>query len=119
MKEPLNVGTIDQILTAPDIGTELMEVPEWGCAIRLRGISKRQQSDIREESTRGGQVVGELVVLLTFIEGVVEPQFTRAHIAQLQERAASVIDRVVARIFELSGLTEDDNRRMMERFPTR
>jgi len=110
-------GTVDQILSAPDVGVEEMTIPEWGCKIKVQGLTKRQQGDIRVESTRDGQPVPEIVTLLMFIEGVVEPKFERKHFGMLQEKASGVVDRVVQKITTLSGLTEEDQKRMMARFP--
>src|SRR5690348_7437899 len=93
--EPLPIGTTDQILAATDVGSELMPVPEWGCSVRITGLTQRQRSDIREEATRGGKVVPDIVTLLTLIEGIAEPKFSRAQFGQLQQKASGVVDRIV------------------------
>src|SRR5688572_5667858 len=116
MSEEIQFGNVDAILAASDVKTAEMDVPEWGCKIRVRGLTKRQQPEIREEATRGRNVDADIVTLLMFIEGVVEPKFERKHFGQLQEKAAGVIDRVVAKVVELSGITPEDQRAMSERF---
>jgi len=116
VQEP-TFGTVDSILAAPDVGSEEMFIPEWGCKIRIQGLTQRQRGDIRVEATRDGQPIPEIVTLLMFIEGVREPKFERMHFGQLQEKASGVVDRVVDRITTLSGMTEEDRKRMMARFP--
>ena len=102
------IGTIEQILAAPDIGTKLLYVPEWSCNIKIRGISKREQVDIRKQAQRGNVVDAALLEGLMFIAGVEEPQFSKEHYGQLMLKASGVVDRVLKEILSLSGLDQDD-----------
>jgi len=100
-------GTIDQILAAPDISTEDMYVPEWGCKIKLRGLTKAQQHAIRKEASvgmKGGEPNPEKVEMLMFLSGVVEPQFGREHYHQLMQKSTGVIDRILQKLSALSGV---------------
>ena len=104
------VGTVEGILAAPDLGPgELMPIPEWGCAIRVRGLSKREQQDIRKEAMRGNELDPDASEMLTFMTGVVEPKFERKYYGQLIEKSSGVIDRVLKKIISLSGGDIDVN----------
>jgi len=52
----LQIGTIEQILNAPDLEGEIFEVPEWGTSIKLKGLSKQDQLDIRRKSMVNGEL---------------------------------------------------------------
>lgn len=109
-KKPLALGTIESILAVPDIGEDLYEVPEWGCSIKIRGLSKGQQHAIRMEASRGqkgGQPDPSKSEMLMFLEGVVEPKFGREHYHALLQKSSGVLDRILNEIAKRSGLSED------------
>jgi hypothetical protein len=104
----LKIGSVDQILQAPDVEEELYAVPEWACALRLRGLTKRQQMDCRKRSIRNGQLDTGMMEMLMFLAGVVEPSFSEAHYGQLMGKSFAVMDRILKRITILSGMKEED-----------
>jgi len=107
--EELPLGTVDGILAAPDLNLEgeLFPVPEWQCSIKVRGMTKREQIDIRNKSIRGSEVDASVSEMLTFITCVVEPKFQESHYGQLIEKSAGVIDRVLKKAMSLSGANVD------------
>jgi hypothetical protein len=106
--EELKVGSIDQILAAPDSQEKLIPVPEWSCAVRIHSLSKGQQLDLRRQATRKGVVDPSVLEMLIFIEGVAEPKFGREHYGQLLQKNSGPIDRILKEIVKLSGATEED-----------
>jgi len=54
--------------------------------------------------------------MLTFLTGVVEPEFKLEHYTLLTQKAAGVIDRVLKRIMLLSGVTPQDIREAQSTF---
>ena len=59
----------DKILAAEDIASELVEVPEWGCIIEVRGMNGADRSRILEAaaSSEDGKIGIGLPVLTTRI----------------------------------------------------
>jgi len=112
----LQIGTIEQILNAPDLEGEIFEVPEWGTSIKLKGLSKQDQLDIRRKSMVNGELDSDKSEMLTFLTGVVEPEFKLEHYTLLTQKAAGVIDRVLKRIMLLSGVTPQDIREAQSTF---
>jgi len=108
--------TIDAILAAPDVGEELFPVPEWDGSVKLRGLTKRQQAMAVSQATINGRVDTDVVQLLVFIAGVVEPKFGPEHMGQLQEKAYGVIERVTQRIMTLSGMSDTFLQELANRF---
>lgn len=117
--QELPLGTVEGILAAPDIATETMPIPEWGCSIRVRGLTKIQQQAIRKEAARGqrnNEPDSDRIEMLMFLTGVVEPKFERGHYPQLMEKNSGVLDRVLQRIAKLSGADPEAIARAMQQF---
>jgi len=98
-------GTIEDILAATDVREKEIDVPEWGVSVLVRGLTKRQQLEVRKQSQlKNGQTDESQVELHLFMAGVVEPQFQPQHFAALMEKSSGAIDRVNKEITELSGM---------------
>jgi hypothetical protein len=102
----LEYGDVESILAAVDIDEEDFPVPEWGCKLRLRGLSKAEQFAIRREAAVGqkaGTINEETLEILMFLAGVVKPKFGREHFGRLKTKNSGVMDRVLMKITKLSG----------------
>lgn len=100
-------GQVDAILASVDVRENELDVPEWGCSLLVRGLTKRQQLEVRKNSTlANGETDQSQVELHLFMAGVVEPQFRPEHLARLFDKSAGAIDRVNKEITDLSGMTE-------------
>lgn len=104
--EPV-ILTVEAILAAADTPEDTVSVPEWGGAVRVRGLTKHQQQDIRVRATVNGSVDEERSQQLLWTEGVIEPRFTEDQMFALFEKQAGAVDRVLKRLLELSGMTEE------------
>ena len=108
--------SVEDILTAPDIQEKVVEVPEWGGAVKIRSFTKQRQIQLRAQALVGGEVDSERMELLMFIEGVVEPKFGVEHIDLLKGKSASAMDRVLGAILELGGMTPEAQNEMERDF---
>ena len=108
--------SVEDILTAPDIDERVVEVPEWGGAVKIRSFTKQRQIQLREKAVVNGDVDSERMELLMFIEGVVEPQFSIEHIELLRGKSASAMDRVLSAILDLGGMTPERQKEMEQTF---
>lgn len=102
----LPILTVEAILAAPDTQTDVVPVPEWGGAVKVIGLTKRQQVDIRREALVDGEVDPEKVQQGIWREGVIEPRFAADTLGALFDKNAGVVDRVLSRILALSGMEE-------------
>lgn len=100
-------GVIDDILASVDVRTKEVDVPEWNCSLLVKGLTKRQQLDVRKKSQlQNGETDQSQVELHLFMAGVVEPQFGPEHFHRLLDKSAGAIDRVNKEITELSGMSD-------------
>ena len=108
--------SVEDILTAPDIEEKVVEVPEWGGAVKIRSFTKQRQMQLRQQSMKGEELDSEAMELLMFIEGVVEPEFSVSHIELLKGKSATAMDRVLQAILTLGGLTPEAQKEMERDF---
>lgn len=95
-----------EILALEDTKTEEVYVPEWDTVVVVRGLTKRQQLDIRTASMVGGEPDAEKSQQGLWLEGVVEPKFEEHQLPLLFEKSAGAVDAVLKRVLILSGMGE-------------
>lgn len=97
--------SIDQILGADDIPSEIVAVPEWGGEVKVRGLSRAAYEKIGKASEVVLAPTGPGQTAVTsrddakfsdqlFLACVVEPQFTEEHLDALREKSMAAINRV-------------------------
>lgn len=99
----LKILSKDQVLDADDLIEEIVPVPEWGGAVKVRSFTKGKTIEIDERATVEDEIDPRRVQMFAFLEGVVEPQFGLEDQERLKEKSAACFDRVVTRIFTLSA----------------
>ena len=109
--------TVEAILGAKDLKEEVIEVPEWGGSVRVRSFSKKGQQEVRELATIADELDEQRLEMFMFIKGVVDPEFTDDTYELLREKNAGVIDRILNRIMELSGMSPEALANAERRFP--
>jgi hypothetical protein len=103
--------TAEAILALNDTKTDDLFVEEWGTSIKVQGLTKKQQLDVRERSLVNGEVSAEKSQGFLFLEGVVEPRFSEDQLGPLFDKNAGVIDKILGRVLELSGMKPEDIRK--------
>lgn len=111
--------TVNDILTANDITEEVVEVPEWGGAVRVRAFTKAKQQQLRVMATdpRTGELDSEKLELQLFIHGVIDPEFQPIQATELRSKSAGAVDRVLKRIMAISGLSQESVREATKSVP--
>lgn len=100
----VNRKTAEEILAAQDTRTDEVFVEEWDTHVKVQGLTKKQQLDIRTASMVDGEPDAEKSQTGMWLEGVVEPKFSEAQLPLLLQKNAGAVDRVLTRILELSGM---------------
>jgi hypothetical protein len=97
--------SVEQILAADDIPSEVVDVPEWGGKVKVKGLTRgafdrvNKASEIVIPATGPGQRPttqrdeGKFAEML-FLECVVEPKFNEEHIAALADKSVAALNRV-------------------------
>lgn len=97
--------SVDAILAAPDVTEETVDVPEWGGKVKVRSLTKAEQIRVRKASVKSNGDVDEAEMeMRLFLSGVVEPKFSEHHAADLFEKSAGPVDRVLNAILQISGM---------------
>ncbi len=99
--------SVDDILAAPDLPEETVEVPEWGGAVVVRGLTRQQAFEVRADGKVGKEMDVARVDMLMLIAGMAEPKFTAEQGPQLMAKSAAATQRVVNVINRLSGMDEE------------
>jgi hypothetical protein len=104
---------------------DVEDVPISGMSVRVRGLSAKFSADVNAHVklvSEGREQVAKLDVAtmdqLKFQHGVVEPQFTLSEVAKIQEKFGPAFQKVLAKIDELSGTSEDATAAVETKFPS-
>lgn len=105
--------TKKDILEADDEETRVLDVPEWGGEVRLRGLTgfERDQfesSVMTASGTRNLTNVRARLLALCIVDADACQLFTYGDIAALGGKAAKPLDRVFTAAMALSGLNAAD-----------
>jgi hypothetical protein len=104
MTEP-RVITLEDLVAINDLPEEIVEIPEWdGLAVRIRGMTKQQEMELRREAQAGGEWDPDAWELGLLTRCIVEPALSPDGAAVLRGKSAGAIDRILKRILALSGL---------------
>lgn len=97
------------ILGCNDIPTELVEVPEWGGTVKVRGMSAGERDRFDDHiRTNGLSALRATMAANGIIDEDGTRLFTDAEVTKLGEKSAEALDRVVEVVSRLSGLTAED-----------
>ena len=118
--------SVDQILSAPDRDAKLVEVSQWGGAVKIVPLSKGLQRAVREKSKKweikDGRRVHELDADAfernLWLESVVEPKFTEAQYDALKDKNFAAQEVVLREILAINGMAEGAVREAQKSFPS-
>jgi len=107
--------THDAILAVEDLPFEDIEVPEWGGAVRVAGLSGKSATDFSAKlvqmnpdgsikSLSMDNFMAELLVL-TLVNEKFKPLFSKDEVEALGEKSAAVLKRLSDIAMRLSGLS--------------
>lgn len=109
--------TVDDILNAPDLEERIIEVPEWGGEVKVRDLTKAAQQRIRKQAiTVDGAIDPDKLEVLLLAECLVEPKITVEQAEQLKNKSAAAIDRILAGVMNLAGLSEAAQKQALKSF---
>ena len=98
--------TRDQIMNLDDLPVEVIDVPEWGGEVKVRGMSAEERVRWAEhvKAADGKGIDVEKAQYYAVIVGVVEPKFEEADVDWLRKKSASALERIAQRWLALSGI---------------
>ncbi len=117
MAEQRQYGTREDVLTASDIVTEDIFVPEWKNKwYRVRGLTGNERDNYEQSmfTTKGNRMVPKLalatarLVSLSVVDEAGKLIFTEDDVRELGRKSAAALQRVYELARRLSGLSEQD-----------
>ncbi|GIV86631.1 MAG: hypothetical protein KatS3mg054_0660 [Chloroflexus sp.] len=106
----------EQILAANDINHEVVEVPEWGGAVRVRGLTALERDRLMAtffDLEGGGRIKAEktaeyrvALAALGIVDEDGKRMFGDDDIAALGAKSPQAIERIADAVARLSGLTD-------------
>ena len=99
----------EDILSAKDLKTKDVEVPEWGGAVRVRTMTGADRMKFQHlVSAKGKKESGviEALLIAAVVDDNGEPLFSADDLAALQSKSTKAIQRVFEAAAELNGLTD-------------
>ena len=120
----LQILNKESILALQDIVTEIVEVPEWGGAVKVRGLTAAERDAFEGEvvQRRGNDVktntrnMRARMVVMSVVNEDGSRMFSYHDIELLGEKSARAIDRIFSVAMKLSGLGEKDVAELTEDF---
>lgn len=114
----------EQILSADDLKTLDVHVPEWGGDVRLRALTGEERDKFEASFTvqRGGKTKQNVanfrarLVSMCIVNERGERMFNPADINALGRKSVSALQRVFNACNEMNGLSEEDVEELTEGF---
>jgi len=107
------VSIRDQILAKQDIPSEMVDVPEWGVKVEVRGMTGAERTRIMDKATQTAGDVNlqfvypEIVIATAFDPESGEQVFKPNDRDALLAKSATALDRIAAVGMRLSGFTAE------------
>jgi len=104
------VSLRENILKANDIQEEIVEVPEWGVKVLVRGLTGEARAKLLSKATDVSrkidyaQLYASLVILSTFDPDTKEQVFEETDRDELMKKSATAIERITTVAMRLSGV---------------
>lgn len=118
----LPIGTVESILGAPsDLVEEIIDVPEWGCSVKIRSLTAAEQAKVVQSSAdrkAGGlrETFAEVLAKTQFLYGVVAPKFSAPEVNLLHQKSGPGFARVSRALDRISGTTSEGVEETLESF---
>lgn len=103
----------DSILSASDLVTELVEVPEWGVTVEVRGMSAADRTALIDRASDSGGKLNTsilypaMVLACSYDPDTGERVFQPGDESAIGEKAGLAVERVVQAAMRASGLSEE------------
>ena len=105
----------DKILAAQDIPTEVVNIPEWGVDVLVRGMSAGDRITLMQnafdqttQQVNMSIVYPDVVVSCTYDPGSDEPVFTPADKDAILAKSSAAVERLANVGLRLSGIGKEE-----------
>lgn len=106
--------TKDDIFSADDIKTEIVEIPEWDGSVKVQTLTALEKGKWEQSGIADGKVTVDFMKSGLVARSVVDDKgkriFTDGHIAALAAKSSAAIERIYEVAARLSQVGEHDVR---------
>jgi hypothetical protein len=107
----------EALLAADDRETKVVEMPEWGGAVKIAALSLGAFQDAQENASVNGEVDEKKMAIELIVAGLVEPKLGSEHVAMLRDKSIGALTRLMVEIATLSKVRKEDLEATERRFP--
>jgi hypothetical protein len=107
------MGTLsrDQILSANDRKTDVVEVPEWGGSVKIRSMSGAQAEEFKklvddDDLTEVQTLIK--VISMSAVDDTGSQLFTDSDLEALAEKSITVLNHVAAACMKVNGFNQEE-----------
>jgi hypothetical protein len=105
-----------QILTADDLVTRDISVPEWGGEVRIKTLTGAERDQYEADSVKMNKGKREVnmanmrarLIAMCAVDENGQPLFTRADVMKLGQKSAVALERVFDAAATMSGMSDED-----------
>lgn len=113
----LRVPDLSELLALDDSEEAWIEFPDHNFKVKVRSLSKAEQIKYRKQATVNGKVDGNRLEGLLLVNGLVQPKLTIDHINTMFQKKSGLVDKILLKILDLSGMTDDKREEAEADFP--
>jgi hypothetical protein len=102
---PLPTFSAEELLGRSTLREEWVDVPEWGCRVKVRELSMGTYQQVQEKATgpRGDMDDSKLQAYLV-LAGIVEPELGDDAYEWVRGQSMRAVNRVLEKVMALSGI---------------
>lgn len=105
----------ETILSADDLGSEIINVPEWGVTVEIRGLTVEQRAHVMETAYIDDKIDSvklnrELIITCLYDPETGERIFTNADGDVIIKKNSGVVESLCKIASKLSGLAPDSQK---------
>ena len=103
----MGILTREQVLDTSDLPIELVEVPEWGGSVYVRGMNLEEMLSLAGSEDKPLIDQATEAIVSCVVDENSEPIFRSEDIPALRRKSSGVIMKLAGKVNELSGLKGD------------
>jgi len=110
----------DTILTAEDLQSTTVDVPEWGVTVLLRGMTGKQRMQLVDQVAAKDKsyMYSDILIALALDPDTGKPIFDKADREALSAKSGGVLERLALEVMRISGVSVDEAEVEVETDPT-
>lgn len=102
---PLPVLSAEDLLGKSTLREAYVDVPEWGCRVKVREMSMGAYQQVQEKATDGRGALDESKLqAYLVIAGIVEPDLGDDAYEWVRGQSMRAVNRVLEKVMDLSGM---------------